>query len=162
MRIGLSWTLGAWLFGSGVLLSFIFMTGHFGAESQQYVFHGPGLNQLGSYMLVTVLACIGYGSLFLLMGLLYRNPVVPAVIILLWESINNVLPAMLKKLSIIFYLLPLCPVEVPTEGLGTLFTVVADPVPTYLAIPGLLCLSGLCLYYAARKIRKLEISYGTD
>jgi len=149
-------------FGSGVLLSFIFMNGHFGQAGTQYVFHGPGLGQLGSYLLVTVLACIGYGSLFLLMGLLYRNPVVPAVVILLWESINNVLPAMLKKLSIIFYLLPLCPVEVPAEGIGALFTVVADPVPIYLALPGLLCVSGLSLYYAARKIRSMEINYGTD
>ncbi len=149
-------------FSTGVLLSFIFMNGHFGDAGRQYVFNGPGLSQLGSYLLVTVLACIGYGSLFLLMGLLYKNPIVPAVIILLWESINNVLPAMLKKVSIIFYLLPLCPVEVPAEGLGALFTVVADPVPIYIAIPGLLCVAGLSLYYAARKIRSMEISYGSD
>jgi hypothetical protein len=149
-------------FSSAVFLSFIFMNGHFGEAGRQYVFNGPGLGQLGSYLLVTVLACIGYGSLFLLMGLLYKNPVIPAVIILLWESINNVLPAMLKKLSIIFYLLPLCPVEVPAEGIGALFTVPADPVPIYLAIPGLLCVSMLSLYYAARKIRSMEISYGTD
>jgi ABC-type transport system involved in multi-copper enzyme maturation permease subunit len=149
-------------FSSGVLLSFIFMNGHFGETGRQYVFSGPGLEQLGWYLLVTVLACIGYGSLFLLMGLLFRNPVVPAVSILLWESINNVLPAMLKKLSIVFYLLPLCPVEVPAEGIGALFTVVADPVPIYLAIPGLICVSGLSLYYAARKIRSMEISYGSD
>ena len=38
----------------------------------------------------------------------------------------------------------------------------ADPVPIYLAIPGLLCVSALLLYYAARKIRPIEISYGTD
>src|SRR4051794_21328376 len=149
-------------FGSGVLLSFIFMNGHFGQAGTQYVFHGPGLGQLGSYLLVTVLACIGYGSLFLLMGLLYRNPVVPAVIILLWESINNVLPAMLKKLSIIFYLLPLCPVEVPTDGISALFTVSAEAVPIYVAIPGLLIVSALLLWYAARRIRSVEISYGTD
>src|SRR6185369_12900700 len=30
-------------FGLAVLLSFIFMNGHFGQEGQQYVFHGPGL-----------------------------------------------------------------------------------------------------------------------
>ena len=149
-------------FGSGVLLSFIFMNGHFGQAGWQYVFNGPGLGQLGSYLLVSVLACIGYGSLFLLMGLLFRNPVIPAVVVLLWESINNVLPSILKKFSIIFYLLPLCPVEVPAEGIGALFTVVADPVPAYVAIPGLLCVSALLLYYAARKIRSMEISYGTD
>jgi hypothetical protein len=69
---------------------------------------------------------------------------------------------MLKKLSIIFYLLPLCPVEVPTDGISALFTVIAEPVPIYVAIPGLLIVSALLLCYAARKIRSVEISYGTD
>jgi ABC-type transport system involved in multi-copper enzyme maturation permease subunit len=149
-------------FGAGVTLSFIFMNGHFGEAGRQFVFNGPGLGHFGYYLLVTVLACIGYGALFLLMGLLFRNPIVPAIIILLWESINNVLPAMLKKLSIIFYLLPLCPVEVPTDGISALFTVIAEPVPIYVAIPGLLIVSALLLCYAARRIRSVEISYGTD
>jgi hypothetical protein len=149
-------------FGAGVTLSFVFMNGHFGDLGWQFVFNGPGLGHFGSYLLVTALACIGYGALFLLMGLLYRNPIVPAIIILLWESINNVLPAMLKKLSIIFYLLPLCPVEVPTDGISALFTVTAEAVPIYVAIPGLLIVSALLLWYAARRIRSVEISYGTD
>ena len=149
-------------FGAGVALSFLFMNGHFGAAGRQFVFNGPGLGQFGSYLLVTALACIGYGALFLLMGILFRNPIVPAVIILLWESINNVLPAMLKKLSIIFYLQPLCPVEVPADGIAALFTVTADPVPLYIAIPGLLVVSALLLTYAARRIRSVEINYTTD
>jgi hypothetical protein len=154
--------VSVFFFGAGVTLSFVFMNGHFGDAGRQFVFNGPGLGHFGYYLLVTALACIGYGALFLLMGLLYRNPIVPAIIILLWESINNVLPAMLKKLSIIFYLLPLCPVEVPTDGISALFTVIAEPVPIYVAIPGLLIVSALLLWYAARRIRSVEISYGTD
>lgn len=155
-------TAAIFFFGAGVALSFIFMYGHFGQAGRQFVFNGPGLGHLGYYLLATALACIGYGALFLLMGIVFRNPIIPAVVILGWESIDNVLPALLKKFSIIFYLEPLCPVEVPVEGIGALFTVVADPVPVYIAIPGLLCISGLLLYYAARKIRSMEISYGTD
>jgi ABC-type transport system involved in multi-copper enzyme maturation permease subunit len=150
------------IFGSSVLIGFAFTNGHFGSEGTNFVFHGPGLGQLGSYLLVTVLACIGYGALFLLMGLMFRNPIIPAVVILLWESIDNVLPALLKKFSVIFYLLPLCPVEVPVQGISGLFTVVAEPLPSYLSIPGLLCVSVLLLVWASRKIRVLEINYGTD
>ncbi len=150
------------IFGSSVLIGFAFMNGHHGEQGRNFILQGPGLSHLGSYLLVTTLACIGYGALFLLMGLVFRNPIIPAVIILLWESIDNVLPALLKKLSVIFYLLPLCPVEVPVEGMSGLFTVVAEPLPPYISIPGLLVVAALLLVLAARKIRKLEINYGTD
>ena len=89
---------------------------HYGAEARDFVFSGPGLGHLGSYLLVTVLACLGYGSLFLLLGLLARNPILPAVPILIWESMNHILPSSLKFLSVIFYLEPLLPVEVPPEN----------------------------------------------
>ena len=42
---------------------------------------------------VTVLACVGYGALFLAIGLLFRNPVLPALVVYGWELINFLLPA---------------------------------------------------------------------
>ena len=102
-------------FGTAVLLAFVLMYLHFGAEARSFVLSGPGLGHLGSYLLVTALACLGYGSLFLLVGLLARNPILPAVPILIWESMNHILPASLKFLSVIFYLEPLLPVEVPAQ-----------------------------------------------
>ena len=46
------------------------------ASYNDYIFHGPGLSQLGSYMLVAALACAGYGAVFLMSGLLLRTPMI--------------------------------------------------------------------------------------
>ncbi len=149
------------IFSVAVAVSFVGMYAHYGAEGRQFIF-GAGLPQIGAYLSITVLACIGYGALFLLTGLLFKNPIVPAVVIALWESINGILPAWLKKLSVIFYLEPLCPVDVPTDGLMNLFLVSADPIPAYLAVPGLLIVSAAVLAYACLKIRTVEINYSSE
>ena len=52
---------------------------------------------------MTALACAGYGSVFLAVGLLYRNPIIPAAIVLVWESANVFVPPGLKTLSVIYY-----------------------------------------------------------
>jgi ABC-type transport system involved in multi-copper enzyme maturation permease subunit len=149
-------------FGIGVLLCFVFMYYGFGSEGARFVFEGPGLSHLGSYMLVTLLACTGYGALFLLFGMLFRNPIIPAVAIMLWEGLNHFMPAVLKKLSVIFYLEPLCPIELPQRDVGAIFSVAADPLPAYLAIPGLFLVSAAFLAYACWKSREIEINYSTD
>jgi hypothetical protein len=79
-----------------------------------------------------------------------------------WETISAVLPAFLQKLSITFYLKMLLPVSVPSQGLLSLFTVVADPVSPWLAVPGLLMLSAAVFFFACIRIRRLEISYSTE
>jgi ABC-type transport system involved in multi-copper enzyme maturation permease subunit len=147
-------------FGAAVLLSFLLMYLHYGAEARSFVLAGPGLGHLGSYLLVTTLACLGYGSLFLLVGLLARNPILPAVPILLWESLNHMLPASLKHFSVIFYLEPLLPVEVPpsNEILGY-FAIPADPVATYIALPALFLVSAAVVLVACLRARKTEINY---
>jgi hypothetical protein len=43
-----------------------------------------------------------------------------------------------------------------------LFTVVAEPVSAYVAVPGLFCLCAAILLFAFWKIRKFEISYLAD
>ncbi len=42
----------------------------------------PGLSHLLWYCAAAALACLGYGSVFLAAGLLLRNPIIPAVVIL--------------------------------------------------------------------------------
>ena len=63
------------LFGAGVLLSYTFMYGHFGPAGQNYTFDGPGLSQLTAYLTIVVLACLGYGSVFLALSLVFKNPI---------------------------------------------------------------------------------------
>jgi ABC-type transport system involved in multi-copper enzyme maturation permease subunit len=150
------------IFEASVLLSFTLMYGHFGAPGRAFVFDGPGLGHLLAYLSVTALACVGYGSVFLALSLVFKNPILPGIVVLLWETFHAVLPSMLQKLSVMFYLKQLCPVTIPPEGLMALFMVVAEPVSAWIAVPGLLCLCTVILILACLRIRRTEISYLAD
>ena len=132
----------------------------------QYLDQNHGLAQIAAYLGVTVLACIGYGSIFLAAGLLFRNAIVPAAAMLIWEAANPVLPALLKKFSIIYYLKSLCPVEISFDpGMRPLFALLAsnpEPISRYIAIFGVLAVSILVLLAASKRVRRLEINYGAD
>ena len=154
--------LASLIFGAGVLACFGLMYGHFGA-GRDFVVHGPALGHLGVYLLVTTLASIGYSAVFLALSLLFRNPVVPGMVVLAWELLNGVLPVWLKRFSVTFYLKPLFPVALPLDGIFSgLFTVVAEPTPAWLAVAGLIAFAGLVLVFACWRIRRFEISYSTD
>jgi len=147
------------LFGLGVFGSFAMMYARFGPAGQYYVFDGPGMGQLLAYLVVTALACIGYGAIFLALSLLLKNPIVPAVLVLGWESFSGVLPTVVQRLSVTYYLKQLCPVSVPAPGLLALFTVVSEPVSTLAAVLGPIVLATLVLFAASKFVRRLEISY---
>ena len=81
--------------------------------------------------------------MFLLTGVLFRNPMIPAAVVFVWENLNPFLPSLLKKFSIIFYLKSLCPVgEIPADGPLAFLATMTEPTPAWLAIPGLLIVSG--------------------
>jgi ABC-type transport system involved in multi-copper enzyme maturation permease subunit len=150
------------IFVLSVWLCFVLMYAHFGAAGRTFIFDGPGLHHLLAYMGVTVLACLGYGSLFLALSLVFKNPILPGIMVLGWETFHVVLPAFLQKFSVMFYLKQLCPITIPPDGLMALFTVVAEPVSPWLAVPGLMCLSAAILVFACFRIRRAEISYLAD
>jgi hypothetical protein len=147
------------LFGGSAVLSYLAIAWHHGAIYQEHLLKGPGLFQLGQYLVVTTLACLGYGSIFLLSGLIIRNPMKPAALLMVWEVANPVLPSLLKKFSVVFYLKSLCPLEVPITGGMALFAVNTDPTPAWLAIPGLMIVSAAILFVASRQVRKMEVMY---
>lgn len=147
------------LFVSAAVISMLLLYfPHFSSESGRFFFDGPGLGQLLTYAGVTLLACIGYGAFFLFIGLFFRNPIIPALLMYGWELINFLLPPLLKKISVIHYLNSLLPISV-SEGP---FAVVAEPTPPWLAIPGLLIVTLLILIAASYRIRHLEIKYGSE
>src|SRR6202011_313723 len=121
------------LFETAVLASFYFMYIRFGSAGRSYVFDGPGLAQLGAYLVVTALACLGYGAVFLALSLLFKNPIVPGVVIMGWETIAPIFPAWAQRLSVTFYLKHICPVSLPIRGPLAIFTVVAEPVSSFIA-----------------------------
>ena len=65
----------------------------------------------------------------------------------------------LKKISVIFYLKSLCPMDVPVEGLMKYIAVETDPTPAWLAIPGLLLVSAGILLISSWQVRRMQISY---
>jgi ABC-type transport system involved in multi-copper enzyme maturation permease subunit len=150
------------LFGSAVLLCFTLMYAGFGAAGRDYVFNGPGLGQLEAYLAIVVLACLGYGAVFLLFSMMFRNPTPAAMLLLGWEAINPVLPSLLQMLSVASYLRHLMPVKVAAEGFFILLTVETEPVSAWAATLGLLALIAVVLVYSCYRMRSLEIRYSTE
>jgi ABC-type transport system involved in multi-copper enzyme maturation permease subunit len=157
-------------FISGLTTSIVFFTSmtviamllvylpHFPSESSRFFFDGPGMGQLLTYAGVTMLACIGYGAFFLVVGLFFRNPIIPAIVLWGWEWLNFLLPPLLKKISVVHYLHSLLPVPV-SEGP---FAVVAEPTPAWIAVPSLIIVTALVLVIASYRIRRMEIRYGNE
>jgi ABC-type transport system involved in multi-copper enzyme maturation permease subunit len=132
---------------------------HFASESFRFFTDGAGLGQLLTYVGITLLACIGYGAFFLVVGLFFRNPIIPALVLYGWEAINFLLPPLLKKISVIHYLNSLTPVPAPA---ATPFGVMVEPTPAWISVPGLLILTALVLIAAGSRIRHMEIRYGSE
>jgi ABC-type transport system involved in multi-copper enzyme maturation permease subunit len=147
------------LFGLSTLGALFFLYQARGyPQSVETFFGGVGLGENATYLGITAFACLGYGAFFLIIGLFFRNPIIPALVAYGWEWINFLLPPVLKKISVIHYLHSLMPVPV-SEGP---FALVADPTPAYIAIPGMLLVTILVLTLAAVRIRRLEIRYGGE
>jgi len=129
-----------------------------------YLMNGNGLSHMAGYLGATIFACIGYGSIFLAAGVVFRNPLIPAAAILVWESINSFLPSLLQKFSVIYYLKSLCPIQILPEA-GTFLAMLSinvDPMPAYIAIPGLLLVAAAVLVAASFQVRRMEINYATE
>ncbi len=129
-----------------------------GWGSSGSILSGPGLGHLVSYLGVIALACLGYGAIFVVVGLILRNPIVPAFAFLLWEGANPLLPGLLKKISITFYLQSLFPVRVDEGPLA----LIVEPISPWLGVPGLILFSALVLVLAGWRIRRMEVAYVSD
>jgi ABC-type transport system involved in multi-copper enzyme maturation permease subunit len=145
------------LFSFSTLASF-FLTYAPIQGAQEFLLHGSGLGELGWYLLVSALACIGYGAMFLAFGFFFRSPAIPALALFGWEWLHPLLPPILKSFSVIHYLQSLCPVPISEGPLAIL----SDAPSPWLAIPGLLLLSALLVAISAWRARKMEISYEED
>jgi len=155
---------------SGLITSIILFTGltvvamlllyvpPFGSQALRFFVEGQGSTQLLTYAGITILACVGYGAFFLVVGLFIRNPIIPALLLYGWEWLNFLLPPLLKKVSVIHYLNSLVPVPV-SEGP---FAVIAEPTPAWIAVPSMLVVTAIVLAISAVRIRHMEIRYGGE
>lgn len=140
---------------STVVSFFLAYVPHESTAVQNFLFSGPGLGHLGAYLLVTFLACVGYGSVFLALGFFFKSPAIPALAVFGWEAILFLLPPLLKKVSVFHYLQSLCPIPISEGPLALL----ADAPSPWVAIPGLLVLALALIALSAWRIRGMEISY---
>jgi hypothetical protein len=154
------------IFSAGALLAFAAMIWpHDPVELQAY-WNAGGMAHAFWYAAAAAFGCVGYGGVFLAVGLYVRNPIIPAVVLLAWEGAAGILPHLLQKISILYYLQSLCPVPAPMDDdapmLIRLLAVPAAPVSRPAAILGLLLLSAVVLWIASRAVRRMEISYGAE
>jgi len=150
------------LFGAAISICFALIYAGFGAAGRDYIFNGPGLGQLEAYLAIVILACLGYGAVFLLLSMMFRNPTPAAMLVWGWEVINPLLPSLLQRVSVAFYLRHLMPVSVAGKGIFALLTVQTEPVSNWAAGLGLLVLIAVVLFYSCYRIRTLEIRYTTE
>jgi hypothetical protein len=154
------------IFGGGALLAFTAMVWPHDAAETQAFWNAGGMSHAFWYAAAAALGCIGYGSVFLAVGLYVRNPIVPAAILLAWEGAHGILPHALQKFSILYYLQSLCPVPAPIDAdaptLVRLLAAPAAPASAVVAILGLLLLTAFVLVIAGRAVRRLQISYGAE
>jgi hypothetical protein len=150
------------IFESAIYIGFMVMHLHFGRAGEQFVFDGPGMAQLISYMTITALACVAYGALFLLFSMLLKNPTPLALLLMLWEVLSSILPSFLQRFSVASYIRQLLPISIPGEGIFALLSVNVEPVPPAAAITGVMILTVAIVTISCFLMRKLEISYTTD
>lgn len=153
------------IFTTSTVLQWFAMYAHYPSSVVTgYLRDGQGTAHLAAYAATALLGCIGYGSVFLLTGTLFRNPIFPAAAVLIWESINSFLPGLLQKFSVIYYLKSLLPIDSPLSN-GTPFSVLTvnvDPVAPAIAVVGMFVFTALVLVVAALQVRRMEINYGSD
>lgn len=154
------------IFGAGAALTFIAMLWPVDPLEVRAYLAGPAAGDIVRFSAAAMLGCLGYGSAFLAAGLLVRNPIVPAVILMMWESINGFLPAALQKISVLYCVQSLCPMPPPIDPaaptLVRLFLAPAAPASWPMAVLGVCAVTALLLFAAARAVNRLEINYGGD
>ncbi len=140
------------------MLTYVLVYLPHGAAGRQLMLSGAGIASLASYLVIVVLACFAYGALFMLAGLFFKNPMVPAIVFLGWETLTPFLPTFLKVLSFVHYLVSFAPVPV---NLGA-FALLAQPVPWWVALVALSVSSAALVFVASRVARRLEVTYSAD
>ena len=153
------------IFGGGALLALAAVLWPHDPVDVQAFWNAGGMGQVFWYAAAAVLGCVGYGSVFLAVGLYFRNPIIPAAVLLGWEGIHGILPQVFQKVSILYYLQSLCPVPAPIPSdAPALIRLLAAPVAPASrpgAMLGLLLLTAFVLWIGSISVRRMQISYGS-
>lgn len=158
-KFGTSLVTAIAIYSSAVVASFLTLYAAEGFDvARVHILSGSSLGSLFSSVASVGLACLGYGSLFLLFGLLFRTPFMPVLALWAWEWVNPFVPTILKQISVVHYVHALSPTLPPDNT----FSIVSEPPSVWVAVLGLLFFSAVCLALSAWQLRRLEIAYGND
>lgn len=146
------------LFGLSTFFTRLLMLAYVPTDAPRALLSAPWLPNTLLYLGITFLACLGYGAVFLAVGVARVNPIIPTLVLFGLESVNIFLPSVLKQLSVTYYLTSLCPIPL---DLGPI-AILASPVPAPVAILGLVALAGALLAWSMRRARWLEVDYGEE
>ena len=150
--------LATWaLFGGATVVSFLLIYLPGGSAWLLDDFAGTAFPQLLGYVGTTMLGCVSYGALFLIFGLVFRNPILPTVALLGWEGLHFLLPAALQMASVRFHLKNLAPMLAESSDLSQ--TLATAPA-AWISVLTLLALAAVGRIAAAALLRRLEIDYG--
>jgi len=150
-------TGAAALFSVSTICSYLLFFGP-SPQFETFFFSNGGLGHLALYVVIVLFACMAYGALFLLIGLIFRNPMIPAVFVIAWESFNFAMPKLFQQVSIIYYLQSLFPVPVPRGP----FAIVTPPTSLWGAVIGLIMASGVLVAASTYWLRRTQITYSND
>lgn len=121
----------------------------------QVIFSSQGIGHLFAYLAITALAIIGYGAMFLLAGLFFKNPMIPAALYLGFEALAPFLPLPIRVFSIARHLDALIPVPIT---LGPMAATGSD-MPGLAAVALIFGVASTAVYLAGRKAANFEIDY---
>jgi len=144
------------LFGLCTVSCFLLLYLPFGLE--QFITdlsNGIVAQQLSLYLGIVVLGSMGYGAVFMATGLLFKNPLIPIIVVAGWEMLHFILPPALKIFSIIYYIKGLLPIPMDE---GPLAVIVAPP-PLWISIVGMFGLSALTVAISVLIVKRLEVKY---
>ncbi len=128
------------------------------SDGRDFLLTTLGISHMGRYVVIAALACVAYGAVFLLIGLTFRNPMIPALFVLCWETFNYVLPSFFQHLSVTLYLRSFMPVTI----LNGPFGITVDPPGPAASAAALLIASTGIVGFAAYLLRYIQITYSTD
>jgi ABC-type transport system involved in multi-copper enzyme maturation permease subunit len=128
------------------------------ASGRDFLLSALGISHMLRYIAIAALACAAYGAVFLLLGLTFRNPMIPALFVLSWETFNYVLPSLFQHLSVTLYLRSFMPVTI----LNGPFGVTVEPPSLPASAAGLLIASVGIVALSAYLVRHIQITYSAD
>ncbi len=140
---------------STVALVFVYRLANGFERTLQTMTSAQGLGYLIAYVGITALAAVGYGALFLLAGLFFKNPMVPAALYLGFEGLAPFLPLPFRVFSVARHLHALLPVPI---SLGPL-AVTGSDMPAWLAIMLILGVAAIAVRLAGSRAQGYEVDY---